>query len=196
MIDLIILIILILIFIWFVLGFTIPILIFPLMPIKKRDIPKKIPKELEQEINKLKKIKNKEKFLKAALGYIRKNFRSDIPLLFTKISKHFYKDLEEIMKEKGFFPCHIQNFILKVILIKSKKFSNKDIEYQYCFYSGVIHSYLKVKINGKYINADPWGYTRGLPFGHRSLGPLLDWITLKKYKKFLKKGNNYIYRSQ
>lgn len=177
------LIILILVLIWLLFGFTLPTLLFPLMPVRKKDLPKKIPKELEQEINKLKKSKNKEEFLKAALDYIKKNFRSDIPPLFTKISKHFYKDLEEIMKEKGFFPCHIQSYILKIILIKSKKFSQQDIKIQYSFYSGIIHTYLKVKINGKYINADPWGYSRGLPFGHRSLGPLLDWITLRNYKK-------------
>lgn len=171
--------ILIVLLIWVIATFLVPILTFPRMPIINFNILTKLPKELKDEIKKLNKIKDDKKFVVRALNYLKKNFQTNSLLLFVRLHKHYYKEAHAILKRKGFFPCHIQVFILRLLLIKSKRFKQEDVKVHYTFYSGIIHEYLKVKVKNKWINVDPWGYNKGVPFGKHTMGPIVDWFRFK-----------------
>ena len=176
--------ILVIIFLWIIFAFAIPILTFPRMPIINFSLPVHLSPELQKEIKKLKKIKDKKQVIIATLNYIKKNFESNSLLLFIQLHKHYYKKASAILQKKGFWPCHIQVFILRLLLIKSRKFEQDDIQVHYTFYNGIIHEYLKIRVNNKWIiRADPWGYNKGVPFGYQSMGPFIDWFRFKVMKK-------------
>ncbi|MFH1592694.1 MAG: hypothetical protein ABIB47_04995 [Candidatus Woesearchaeota archaeon] len=150
------------------------------MPLIDFSLPVKLPKELKKEISKLRKIKAKKKVILESLNFIKKNFESNSLLLFLKLHRHYYKDLSSILKKRGFFPCHILAFILRVLLIESGRFKEEDIKVHYTFYSGIIHEYLKVFVKNNWVNVDPWAYNQGVPFGKFGMGPVIDWFRFKK----------------
>ena len=172
-------IVLIALFLWVFFTFLIPILTFPRMPIINFNLPIELPKELKEEIKKLDKIKDNKAFIIEALNYMKNNFQSNSILLFIKLHRHYYKQISKILEKKGFFPCHIQVFILLLILIKSKRFEQGDIQVHYAVYNGIIHEYLKVRLNNKWVDVDPWGYLKGVPFGYYSMGPVIDFFRFK-----------------
>jgi len=186
------LLILVIILIWIIVTYLIPILTFPRISKIENNPKTSIPKELKKEILKLKKITDKKKCILAALKYIKRNFKSTYFLLFIQLHKHYYSNLSNIIKKKGFWPCHIQLFILKVLIIKSGKFKDKDIQTHYSIYNGVIHEYLKIKLNNNWIDVDPWGYNRGIPLGYHSMGPLVNWLRFKITKQKITKAEEHL----
>lgn len=78
----------------------------------------------------------------------------------------FVKGLEEIWNTKDFVYCTAINFVIFVLLVKSKFFKPEDIRARYVFVNMVIHQYLQVKVDGIWVDFDPAGTgIRGKPLG-------------------------------
>jgi hypothetical protein len=129
-------------------------------------------KELTNIFKKLNKIKDDEKFVKAALIYISKHYKTtENPLIFiSHFPKLFWYNPNKIIKQKGFAYCHIQNLMLKTILIESGRFKPEQIQTKTTISSITTHQYMILTINNKKLHLDPWAYSQGFPYGtHESL---------------------------
>ncbi|MBT4541212.1 hypothetical protein HOC35_06900 [Candidatus Woesearchaeota archaeon] len=64
------------------------------------------------------------------------------------------------------------NYLLRLLLVKSKHFKEKDIVHKYSLvYYTSPHQYLNVKISkNKTINVDIWGAANGIKFGDYANG--------------------------
>lgn len=156
--------ILIIILLYFLVAFLIPIFILPnyllFKPKHKITNPR-----LKQVIKKLNKIKNKEKFAKAAFLYVTRNYHPSDPITFLfHLPKLFWHNQNKIIESPGFAYCHVQNLMLKTILLESKRFKQPEIKTKINF-TTVLHQYLQVKIKNNWVEMDPWGYRKGIPFG-------------------------------
>jgi len=131
----------------------------------KRKIPDKLPPGVQKIVDKLKKTKSKEQCLKQAYESVSKKYRGRKWLTFTKFWDLFRCSVKSIWGRKGFLHCTNLNYILRVLLIKSGKFKESDIKPKITFVGISIHQYLRVKINNKYVDVDPWGEAYGIKFG-------------------------------
>lgn len=133
----------------------------------KKEIPSKLPRGMENLIEKLKKSKNKKECVKAAYNYLSKKYRGHRVYTYLRIYELFTLDLNKMWHKKGFLHCNNINYLMRILLIKSGFFSDKDIELKWTlvwFFSP--HQYLKVRLNNKeYINIDLWAKAYGIRLG-------------------------------
>lgn len=130
----------------------------------------KLNREWKKIINKLNKIKDKEKFTKAAFMLLAKRYptkRFRLPIYLYRI---FWHNPNEIIKFSGYVPCNVHAFMLKTLLLASKRFKEEDIKEKYTITDFLIHKYLRVNVNEKYINLDSWGNGSGVPYGSYAKG--------------------------
>jgi len=130
-------------------------------------IPNKIPGGMEKAISDLKrKYRDKKQFLKKAFDFVNKRYQS-YPLGFFRYPlRMFMTDLNTLWKTTGFQSCVNQNYILKAMLIKSKRFKKSDIKTIPT--TGLVfwpHQYLRVKTSNKWIDVDLWGADVGFKWG-------------------------------
>jgi len=135
--------------------------------ITPRKIPEKIPRDMQIAIKKInKKNLSDLQFLKKAFELVNKRYTS-IPMGFiTYPFRLFDKNINSIWRKTGFQPCDNQSYVLKVLLIKSKRFNEKDIKIIFnTYYVFWPHQYLKIKAGNKWYDVDLWGIDRKIKFG-------------------------------
>lgn len=136
---------------------------------KKERIPLLIPKEMQDFADKLSRLKSKEKCLRSAYDFIRGKFTARKLSTFTKFNRLFVKDIFKLWKyskKDKFLHCTQQNFLLRVLLIKSGKFKEKDIHLKNFIHTKFfVHQFLRVKVDKKWIIVDVWFSYLGVPFG-------------------------------
>jgi len=131
----------------------------------KTKIPDKLPQGMMRAVNKLKKIKDKKKCLKAAYEIVTRKAHG--VHVWNNSWFLFVSDLGRLWGEKRLH-CTNLNFLLRTLLVKSRRFEEKDIKHRIRFrlWKPFIHQYLKVKVaNKKYIKVDPWAQEYNVPFG-------------------------------
>ena len=156
---------------YILLFFVLSRLCIPFLGVKKDRLPSKIPKDMEKTISKFKKQSknNKEKFLKLCYAYIVKNYRGSRTLIILYFPSLFWTNIDKIWNHKSFLHCTQLNHLLRVMLRKSSLFKPEDIKFPIGFVNFSIHQHLKVRVNGKWIDADPWGgIVKGIKIGEHS----------------------------
>ena len=149
------------IFIIFILSrFVVPHLGF-----KNDKLPEKIPENMREVINKLKRRANsKEEFLKLAYNYLGSRFRSERFNTFLKFH-YLFKSLDDIWKMKGYIPCTQSSFLMRIFLIKSGFFKEEEVRKRHPFFDFNTHQYLQVNLGGKWIDIDVGEKQRGMQIG-------------------------------
>ena len=127
--------------------------------------------ELDNLANKIKN-KSKLEIIKSAYEYVSTNYRSGRFKTYIYFNQFFINDIEYITHRKNkFVNCTLQNKLIKYILIKTGKFSSKDIKTAWgAAYYISPHQWLKVKLGKKWIEVDPWSKHYGVPFGKNGNG--------------------------
>lgn len=149
------------IFIFFVLSR----LVIPYLGFKEDKIPELIPEGMMDKINELKnQAKNQEQFLNLAYYYLGAKYRSERLNTFLKFN-YLFMPLERAWRMNGYMPCTVNNYLLKIFLVKSGWFKEEDIRRQHVFVNFVPHQYLQVKINDKWLDVDVGEKQRALPIG-------------------------------
>ncbi len=137
--------------------------------ITPKRVPKKIPKDMQKAIKRInKKSLTNLKFAKTAYSLVNKRYISPRAEYFRYPIRLFRNKLGTIWHTKGFLPCDKQNYIFKVILIKSNRFSEKDFKTRYTNTIPTPHQYLKIKVNNHWTDVDLWGADHGIPFGQHA----------------------------
>ena len=143
----------------------IPILLF------KSKMPDKIPESMQKEVDKLKKCKSKMDCLKKAYNIITTRYHGSTPQLILNYYDFLTTDVDKLWKRQGYLHCHYQNYLLRVLLVKSGFFKDEDILLKFTVTYGLSpHAYLKINAGDKFVFADPWFHYRGLPLGDHARG--------------------------
>ncbi len=94
----------------------------------KLQIPETIPEDLLDTIVELQqRSSDKEDFIKKCFLYIVSNWWWNRIQLFSHFSRIFQKNIHTIINSKWYMHCTTMNYILRIILVKSSLFSEKDI---------------------------------------------------------------------
>ena len=139
--------------------------IIPHLGFNEEKIPDKIPEGMIDKINELKnKAENQEQFLNLAYYYLGSKYRSERLNTLLKFN-YLFKATDQIWPMNGYIPCTINNYLLKIFLVKSGWFGEEDIRRQHVFVNFIPHQYLKVKVGDKWLDVDVGEKQRGLPIG-------------------------------
>ena len=135
-------------------------------------IPASIPDEMQKIVNALdNESKSDIDFLQKAYDIVNSRYTSPSMGYLKEPQRLFMKNLDNIWTSQGYLPCDKQNYVLKVMLVKSRWFNETDIKE--IFTSCIItpHYYLKIKLNNNsYIAADMWGADHGYKLGEHTGG--------------------------
>lgn len=149
--------VLILILIYFCLFFLIPLLILPNMLIIKPKI--RITNKIKRIVYKLRS-KNKEKTLINVFDYIKKHYSNELYNLFILANRHFYYDVDKLVDKKMFLGCHVQNLVLRTLLLATGQFSEKDLKKKIIMNEfGFLHQYYIVNAGNSIFKVDPFHKT-------------------------------------
>jgi len=140
--------------------------------LSKAKIPDKLPKEMEDFIKQLKKSKTKKECVKKTYFFISKKYRGYRVKTYLRFFDLFVSDIHKIWAKSGFLHCNVLNYVMRILLIKSKVFEDKDIKLKWTLVWYISpHQYLNIKIDqNKSINIDLWGKAYGIPFGEYAHG--------------------------
>ncbi|MFH1522285.1 MAG: hypothetical protein ABIE43_00520 [Patescibacteria group bacterium] len=153
------------IIVYILLVFILARFFIPHLSFRKKPIPDKIPDSMEKVIRTLKiESKNKEDFLNKAYNYLGGKYRSERFNTFFKFN-YLFKSLDEAWEKKGYMPCTQSNNLLRIFLIKSGFFKEREIKIKNVFANFILHQYLKINLNDRWINVDVGEKQRGLKIG-------------------------------
>ena len=136
----------------------------------KQSILSIVNSKLLQAIDSVRRVSSKERALRRAFRLITDRYTG-----YRFHTLPFWKAYEGgpniLWKQTGFMHCTQQNFLLRVLLVKSGWFSEKDISlgYSLIWYFSP-HQYLIIKMNDGYLAVDPWNYRFGANVGKFAFG--------------------------
>lgn len=158
-----------LVLIYFLTVFFLSRFVVPFLGFKERILPEKIPAGMADKINELKsEAGSPEEFLNLSFNYLGAKYRTGRLSTILKFN-YLYKTIDEAWALSGFMPCTISNRIMKIFLTESGYFKEEEIKRRHVFLNFLIHQYLCVKVNGRWLNVDVGEKQRGLPFGGRMI---------------------------
>jgi hypothetical protein len=133
----------------------------------KKPIPDKLPKDMENVIRRLKKCRTKKDCVRKAYDAMVERFEGRKWHTWLKFKEIFIWDPNITWPRGGFIHCTNMNYLLRVLLIKSGKFTEKDIKWRIAWVYGFhLHQYSKIRVaKKKHIKVDVWGYFFNVPFG-------------------------------
>ena len=144
--------ILLVLLIWIVLVYFMQLFLFPgfLRDVKVKISPK------SRKIAGLLKGRNKTETLRKIFSYVEKKYSSERYKLFFLLDRHFYTKVDKIIDKRMFLPCHVQNLILRTLLV-SAGFSENNIKKKITMIPwGTIHEYSLIKADKRIFKTDPF----------------------------------------
>ncbi len=159
----------------------------PNIGFRREPLPKHIPEDMQQAITKLKQ-KNRTSlgFAKAAHSFLANNFSGTHALSFLRFDLLFSRNLEKLWSQKV-LPCNQITLMYRIFLVKSGLFSEAEIRVRHIAIYAMLHQYIQIKHNGKWIDVDVWAAHAGIPFGRRS-----NFFTIALIGKYLHRQKVYI----
>ena len=109
---------------------------------------------------------DREKFLRLVYDELPKKYKSYRMRTYLLFWKAFDYDLEAIWSRTGFLHCNLMNHVLRVALVKSGLFKDREIKlkHTHIWYCS-IHQYLRVRVAPRhFVDVDVWGawYDKGI----------------------------------
>ncbi len=146
--------------------FVLPRLFIPFMGFRKEKIPRKLPRRIQRRIHLLRKrSKNKQDYLKKTYNYLTRRYHGKRNTVLKRPGLWWEKNLQTIWSRKGFLPCHTFTHMMRIFLVKSRMFKEKDVRVNHTFYWFNIHQYLEVRVKKKWHKVDAWAKGIGIKFG-------------------------------
>ncbi len=138
----------------------------------KSPIPKQVGKEISDEIKHLSQNSSKESFLKGAYDFVTTHHESGRINTILRLFELFATDVQTLWSRKGFMHCTNQNYLLAVLLVSSKVFTESDIKRKWTLIGFISpHQYLKIRIDtDRWIEVDCWARSYDVGFGHHAYG--------------------------
>lgn len=155
----------VIILLYIFLVFFVSRFVIPHMGFGEDRIPEKLPETMKDKIDELKFLSSSPKeFLELSYKYIGEKNWSERLNTFFKFGLLF-KDLDSIWKVNGYVPCTQSSFLMRIFLLKSGFFKPKEIRRRYVFVNFIVHQYLEVYIEDKWVPVDVGEKKAGIPIG-------------------------------
>ena len=144
----------------------------PLDFFSKTPIPKKLPSEIIDVVDDLRKSSSKEECLQKVYDLLGNKYQGARVQTYLKLPLAFKKDIYFFWNKKGFLHCTNMNYLARILLVKSGFFKEEDIILKWTLIWYISpHQYLKVKVaENKFINMDIWAKNYGINFGDYAKG--------------------------
>ena len=138
----------------------------------RQPVPKSLPKDVQKIVARLQKTKSKTACIRMAYDEVGKRFGGKLFRVITHFFRLYTGSFAEIWSKPGWLHCNTLNYLLRVLLIKSGKFKELDIQVKWTMvYYISLHQYFRVRIGkNKFINVNMWGRNNGVPFGEYAHG--------------------------
>ncbi|MCC2631064.1 MAG: hypothetical protein K0S38_873 [Candidatus Paceibacter sp.] len=141
-------------------------LVVPHLGFRKQSLPDTIPEDLKRKIQELNaQAIDDLDFLKKSYEYVTNLYTGS---RIKTITKFWYAFENPIGHKPGFMPCTGQNYLLRLMLVKSGRFQDNDIQIKTIPLNLFIHQYLRVKVEKDFIDVDPWSHFLNVPMGKKS----------------------------
>ena len=86
---------------------------------------------------------------------------------FLKHPSVLWWNLAHSWKKTGFLPCTMMTYMARILLVKSKFFTKKDVRTYTHLHGFVLHQCLQVRVEDGWIYVDPWAEHLGYGIGRR-----------------------------
>lgn len=137
----------------------------------KTKLPNNLPSEMEEIIRQLRCAENKEDCLRKVYDILLERYRGYRYKTYFFILGVFRKKTEKLWRETGFMHCTNINYLARILLVKSGKFSEDEIRIKWTLIWFVSpHQFLQVNIGNKWIDIDIWARTYGIEYGDHAHG--------------------------
>ena len=154
---------------YFFVIFFLSRLLVPFMGFKQYSPPRELSEEILKEINILVQDSHDQRsFLDAVYAFVQERWRSEHLKTFLKLKLIFRTDIGEIWHSRGYAHCTTINFILYTMLVNSPYFKEEDIQIRHAFFNMVAHQYLRVRVDGQWLDVDPSTVYTHEPVGKRA----------------------------
>ncbi len=140
-------------------------LVVPHLGFGREPLPSSIPAELDQRIKQFNsESSNNSDFLKKSYEFVTQTYKGSRVKTITNFWKAFQNPLD---LKPGFMPCNGQNYLLRLMLVKSGRVTEKKIQIRTVPLNLFIHQYLRIDVDGQWIEVDPWSAFLGVPLGKK-----------------------------
>lgn len=154
---------------YFLCVFVLSRLFVPLMGFHENFHREQVPAELIEVVSKLEnESQNAFDYANKAQDFIRQHWHIGRFEVFQHLPLAFRKNIDQIWKRKGYAHCTSINLLYVNLLTHSKFFAPEDIRVKHKLFNFFIHQYLELKIDGKWIFADPSMTILKTPLGERT----------------------------
>lgn len=175
---------LLIVLIYFVMMFVLSQIFIPNLG-WKREIDEELPSEAKKDLKRIgDSYKKKEDVLKAVVDYmlVEKGFYGAYRQVFNQFSFLFESSITKLWNKGGFLHCHQHNFMLRYLLLGTKRFIDDDIDFIITNCVLNIHQYVRVNVSDsddkkKWISIDTFSISLGYKYG----------TTLPRFNIFRKK---------
>jgi hypothetical protein len=134
-------------------------------------IPTRLPASLSDEIAALQQLSSQQAVLQKSYDVLTSKYRGYRLKTITRLWELFMVDVDALWARHGFLHCTSSNYLLKILLVKSGKFSESDITFRWTLiYYWSPHQYVRVRIGEEWTDIDLWGKAYGIPFGKHAHG--------------------------
>jgi len=138
----------------------------PHLGFSRRGLPDFLPAHFQAEIFALDVAATDDAdFLARAYGFVTAKYWGSR----VKTLTHFWLAFTDpVGQPPGFMHCTGQNYLLRLILVKSGRFQESDIKIKVVPLNLFIHQYLQVKLGDRWVDVDPWSAFLHVPLGKKS----------------------------
>lgn len=142
----------------------------PHLGFSKDRLPENIPIGLNEKINEIaKNSKSSYEFLQKAYDFLGTKYHAERLNTFLKFYGLF-DNLDEVWNKNGFLHCTQMNYLMRIFLVRGGFFKDEDIKIKHTLANFIIHQYLMVRADGKWIDADAGEKVRGMEIGNHLWG--------------------------
>lgn len=137
----------------------------------KEPIPPITNPALLKAIDEVRACNSKETALQKAFDIVTARFRGYHFMTYILFWKALENDPNKLWERTGFMHCQHQNFLLRILLVESVKFTEADIEHRYSLVWYVSpHQYMVITLPERKIAVDPWNAAFGAKLGQYAFG--------------------------
>ncbi len=139
--------------------------------IVKEPIPPITNQGLLDAIEQVRKTGSVEEAMQTGLNILSKKYISKHFSTLLLIWLAFEGDPNKLWQRSGFLHCTQQNFLFRILMVKSGKIRDEDITFGHSFVWYISpHQYLKVRLSDRMVAVDTWNYQLGAKIGEYATG--------------------------
>lgn len=149
--------------------FVLPYFVLPF--VRKEPVPSRLPRQLEEAIQQLERTsKNQYEYVRDCAEFILSANHCGRIKTLTRVDLAFERDLRELLKRRGFMHCHHLNHLMRVMLVRSRFFTDEHVRIRSSLVNCTLHQYLQVRMSGQWYDVDLGGDCMKVPLGRHAWG--------------------------